>query len=309
MGIIKRVGALLILAVLLYSCMSDTAKKAKNEFDMPDSLVSADTTNSEQALDQTKDMVDHMVENLGSPIETIAMLKSLGIPFNSTLLATNDDVDRFNSSYSQAVALGIYGADLGYLNFYGKTSHVLSYISTVKGLADELKVGQFFDYSTLKRLASNNDNVDSLIFISRKSMNRIDQYLRKTQRSSISAAIVTGVWIEGMHYVTQFYKLNQKSRLKEAIGDQKNLITLLIKVLNGYTYHPEMAEIKKDLEYINEVYKGVTISIQEGEPEYKEINGIYTVIQHDKTVINISNNQINEITARTQKVRSKLLGV
>ena len=141
MGIIKRVGFLLALTVLLYSCMSDTAKKAKNEFEMPDSLVSTDTTSGEQALDQTKDMVDHMVDNLGSPIETIALLKSLGIPFNSTLLASNDDVDRFNSSYSQAAALGIYGADLGYLNFYGKTSHVLSYISTVKGLADELKVG------------------------------------------------------------------------------------------------------------------------------------------------------------------------
>lgn len=308
MGIIKRVGFLLALTVLLYSCMSDTAKKAKNEFEMPDSLVSTDTTGGEQALDQTKDMVDHMVDNLGSPIETIALLKSLGIPFNSTLLASNDDVDRFNSSYSQAAALGIYGADLGYLNFYGKTSHVLSYISTVKGLADELKVGQFFDYSTLKRLASNNDNIDSLIFISRKSMNRIDEYLRKTQRSSLSAAIVTGVWIEGMHYVTQFYRLNQKSRLKEAIGDQKNLIALLIKVLNGYTYHPEMAEMKKYLEYINEPYKNVTITVQEGEPEYKEINGIYTVIQHDKTVINITTKQINEITARIQKVRSKLLG-
>jgi len=308
MGIIKRVGFLLALTVLLYSCMSDTAKKAKNEFEMPDSLVSTDTTSGEQALDQTKDMVDHMVDNLGSPIETIALLKSLGIPFNSTLLASNDDVDRFNSSYSQAAALGIYGADLGYLNFYGKTSHVLSYISTVKGLADELKVGQFFDYSTLKRLASNNDNIDSLIFISRKSMNRIDEYLRKTQRSSLSAAIVTGVWIEGMHYVTQFYRLNQKSRLKEAIGDQKNLIALLIKVLNGYTYHPEMAEMKKYLEYINEPYKNVTITVQEGDPEYKEINGIYTVIQHDKTVINITTKQINEITARIQKVRSKLLG-
>jgi hypothetical protein len=308
MGIIKRVGSLLILSVMLYSCMSDTAKKAKNEFEMPDSLVSSDTTNGEKALDQTKDMVDHMVDNLGSPIETIAMLKSLGIPFNSTLLASNDNVDRFNSSYSQAAALGIYGADLGYLNFYGKTSHVLGYISTVKGLADELKVGQFFDYGTLKRLATNNDNVDSLIFISRKSMNRIDEYLRKTQRSSLSAAIVTGVWIEGMHYVTQFYRLNKKNRLKEAIGDQKNLIGQLIKVLKGYTYHPEMAEMKKDLEYINEAYKGVTISVQEGEPEYKEINGVYTVIQHDKTVINITNKQINEITARTQKVRSKLLG-
>lgn len=288
--------------------MSETAKKAKNEFDIPDSLVSADTTRGEQALDETKDMVDHMVENMGSPIETIAMLKSLGIPFNSTLLADNDKSDSFNSSYSQAAALGIYGADLGYLNFYGKTSLVLSYISTVKGLADELKVGQFFDYGTLKRLANNNENVDSLIFISRKSMNRIDQYLRKTQRSSISAAIVTGVWIEGMHYLTQFYKLNKKSRLKEAIGDQKTLLAQLLKVLKSYNYHPEIATLEKDMMYLYEGYRGVTTTIESGEPEYKEINGVYTVIQHDRTVINISNQQISDITARTQKIRSKLLG-
>lgn len=308
MGIVNKVACLLIMVFLLGSCMSETAKKAKNEFDIPDSLVSADTTRGEQALDETKDMVDHMVENMGSPIETIAMLKSLGIPFNSTLLADNDKSDSFNSSYSQAAALGIYGADLGYLNFYGKTSLVLSYISTVKGLADELKVGQFFDYGTLKRLANNNENVDSLIFISRKSMNRIDQYLRKTQRSSISAAIVTGVWIEGMHYLTQFYKLNKKSRLKEAIGDQKTLLAQLLKVLKSYNYHPEIATLEKDMMYLYEGYRGVTTTIESGEPEYKEINGVYTVIQHDRTVINISNQQISDITARTQKIRSKLLG-
>lgn len=308
MGIVNKAACLLIMVFLLGSCMSETAKKAKNEFDIPDSLVSADTTRGEQALDETKDMVDHMVENMGSPIETIAMLKSLGIPFNSTLLADNDKSDSFNSSYSQAAALGIYGADLGYLNFYGKTSLVLSYISTVKGLADELKVGQFFDYGTLKRLANNNENVDSLIFISRKSMNRIDQYLRKTQRSSISAAIVTGVWIEGMHYLTQFYKLNKKSRLKEAIGDQKTLLAQLLKVLKSYNYHPEIATLEKDMMYLYEGYRGVTTTIESGEPEYKEINGVYTVIQHDRTVINISNQQISDITARTQKIRSKLLG-
>lgn len=308
MGIVNKAACLLIMVFLFGSCMSETAKKAKNEFDIPDSLVSADTTRGEQALDETKDMVDHMVENMGSPIETIAMLKSLGIPFNSTLLADNDKSDSFNSSYSQAAALGIYGADLGYLNFYGKTSLVLSYISTVKGLADELKVGQFFDYGTLKRLANNNENVDSLIFISRKSMNRIDQYLRKTQRSSISAAIVTGVWIEGMHYLTQFYKLNKKSRLKEAIGDQKTLLAQLLKVLKSYNYHPEIATLEKDMMYLYEGYRGVTTTIESGEPEYKEINGVYTVIQHDRTVINISNQQISDITARTQKIRSKLLG-
>lgn len=308
MEILKRILYLLAVSILLFSCMSDTAKKAKNEFDVPDTLTSAQSENGEAALDETKDMVDHMVENMGSPIETIAMLKSLGIPFNSTLLADNNNADNFNTSFSQAVALGIYGADLGYLNFYGKTSLVLSYISTVKSLADQLKVGQFFDYSTLKRLANNNENVDSLVYISRKSMNRIDQYLRKTQRSSLSAAIVTGVWIEGMHYTTQFYKLNRKPRLKEAIGDQKTLIAQLVKVLKSYNYHAGIADLEKDLNYINEVFKGVTISVESGEPEYKEINGIYTVIQHDRTVINITDKQIAEITERTQKVRSKLLG-
>jgi hypothetical protein len=139
-------------------------------------------------------------------------------------------------------------------------------------------------------------------------MNRIDQYLRKTQRSSISAAIVTGVWIEGMHYLTQFYKLNKKSRLKEAIGDQKTLLAQLLKVLKSYNYHPEIASLEKDMMYLYEGYKGVTTTIESGEPEYKEVNGVYTVIQHDRTVINISSQQISDITARTQKIRSKLLG-
>lgn len=307
MGSLRRVVFLIASALILFSCMSETAKKAKNEFVMPDSMVSADTTSGEKALDETKDMVDHMVDNLGSPIETIAMIKSLGIPFNSTLLADNGSKN-FNTNYSQAVALGIYGADLGYLNFYGKTSMVLSYISTVKNLADELKVGQFFDYSTLKRLANNNENVDSLIFISRKSMNRIDQYLRRTQRSSISAAIVTGVWIEGMHYITQFYKINKKGRLKEAIGDQKELIAQLMKVLKSYNYHPEIAELEKEMSAINNIYKGIKITVETGDPEYKEINGIYTVIQHEKTVVKITDGQIAQITALTKQVRSKLLG-
>lgn len=308
MGFAKKI-LLIVVPLFFISCVSDTAKKANKEFDSQDTTSIAESKQGEKALDETKDMVDHMVDNLGSPIETVAMIKSLGIPFNSTLLAPNGETDTFTSSYQQATALGIYGADLGYLNFYGKTSLVLSYIATVKTLADELKVGQFFDYSTLKRLANNNENVDSLIYISRKSMNRIDQYLRKTQRSSISAAIVTGVWVEGMYYMTQFYKISKKERLKEAIGDQKALVNLLINVLKNYSYHPEIKELYNELLGIANIYKNVSISVvQNGDPEMVEVNGVYTVIQNEKTVINISQKQIDEITSKIMQIRSKLLG-
>ena len=88
--------------------------------------------------------------------------------------------------------LGIYGADLGYLNIYGKTGNSVDVLSAIKRLADGLRVGQFFDFETLKRLSTSKSNLDSLLFLSVNSYNQIDNYLRNNDRGSISALMITG---------------------------------------------------------------------------------------------------------------------
>ena len=96
-----------------------------------------------------------ITDNISSPVEIAAMIKSMGAPFSKSYLAPTEYTANYSTNYAQAFALGVFSADLGYLNMYNKTGSVIDYLSTIKNLADDINVGQFFDFTTLKRLATN----------------------------------------------------------------------------------------------------------------------------------------------------------
>jgi len=143
----------------LTSCNS--CGRQTDGFNIPDSLHESDVE-----LQVNPSVMEDMVGNIASPIEMASLVKSLNVPFSQRHLATTKNVSNYHTSHEKAFNLGIFGCDLGYLNMYGRVSLVLDYISAIKNLSDGINVGQFFDFSTLKRLATNNENVDSLVHIS-----------------------------------------------------------------------------------------------------------------------------------------------
>ena len=72
-----------------------------------------------------------MVQNIASPVEISALFKSLKAPFSKDYLAPTKNVDAFNTSFRKAIGLGIYGADLGYINMYGRTTMQVCYRNAV----------------------------------------------------------------------------------------------------------------------------------------------------------------------------------
>ena len=276
--------------------------KTSDEFDIPDSLLIDDAP-----LAVSADVVDDMVQNISSTIETAAIIKSLKIPFNKDYLAETRYSDQFNTNFRKALGLGIYGADLGYLNMYEKTSMVVDYISTIKSLADGIQVGQFFDFSTLKRLATNNENLDSLVFISQQSFNRIDTYLRETNRSSLSSVIVAGVWIEGLYLSTRVAQDVYNEKINETIGEQKVIISTLLLLLNNYKADPNIKALIADLEEIKVLYDQVKITIEVGETVPIEKDGVLTFQQNDVQTIHMSDELLKQIVAKVQNVRNRII--
>ena len=65
--------------------------------------------------------------------------------YNGSLLNQSDNLPKYNNNYKKALNLGVYGTDLGYTNIYGQNQDGIKYISSIKSLADELNIGQFFD--------------------------------------------------------------------------------------------------------------------------------------------------------------------
>lgn len=256
----------------------------------------------------SEEAMQGFVDNMSSPVEMAALVKSLNVGYSNKYLAPTDNVENYVTNFQQAFNLGVYGLDLGYLNMYNKTNTVLDYIGAIKTLADAINVGQFFDFTTLKRLAQNNQNLDSLMYISVHSFNQMDNYLRKNKKSNLSVLIVTGLWIEGNYLATQVYKEAPHPELKERIGEQKIILERLMIFLENFKSDKQFQNLIEQLNILKEEYKDVTITIVPGEPEAIEKDGMLTIIQNDKSVVNISDERVQSIIKKTEEIRNKLIG-
>jgi hypothetical protein len=297
---IKNTFILLLALVLIVSCKSGSTKN-NGEFGEDDS------TAVKNSLPLANDAMQDLVKNISSPVEMASLIKSIGAPFSQKYLATTKNTDNYNTAFSKAFNLGIFSADMGYLNMYGKTSSVMQYITAIKGLADDINIGQFFDFSTLKRLASNNENLDSLMYIAVHSYNKMDNYLNSNKRSNLSALMVTGVYMESLFLITQVYKEIPNQKLADNIGEQKNIFSQLLLILSNYKSDPYFANLITKLDVLKKDLEPVKITIEKGEPESIEENGMLRIVQHERSVVAITPAIIKQIITDTEIVRNALI--
>jgi hypothetical protein len=299
---IRYILLLCITILALTSCQTCSSGGSDKEFDIPKDLLNDEVPNVVISTEVINEMV-----NVSSPIETAALIKSLKIPFNRDYLASTKYASNYSTNFKKALGLGIFGADMGYLNMYEKPGIVLDYLATVNSLADGLQVGQFFDFSTLKRIATNKENLDSLMLISQQSFNKIDNYLKETNRSSLSVVIIAGVWIEGLYLSTRVAESSKHQRIYETIGEQKVIMGSLMVLLEIYKNDPNIAKLIADFEEIRELYKDVKITYELAEPTTVEKNGVITFVQNDKQTVSMSDETLNAIISKVQKVRNQIV--
>jgi hypothetical protein len=292
-----------ITVIFLFSCQSRKGKESGTEFEVPDSVITA------EALTISNEALEEIVQNVSSPIEMAALIKEIGVPFSTKYLATTDYVDRYNTSFKMAYSLGVFGADLGYLNIYDKSNQVVDFLTAINKLADGIKVGQFFDFETLKRLATSRESIDSLMYISVNSFNNMDSYLRDNNRGHLSALMIAGTWVEGMYLVTQVASEKSNPELSERIGEQKINLNNIMLILDNYKEHEQVMKVIESLNGLKEEFDKVEITYVIGEPETVEQGGMIMIVQNEKSVVNISDEQLNKIISKTKQIRNKLISV
>jgi len=298
---VKQLLYILILAPLIFSCKSSSEKGSDDAFQVPDSVA------NQGVLEVSEQAMENITENISSHIETAALIKNLNVPFSKDYLAPTDDVDQFSTNFDQALVLGIYGADLGYLNMYNKTTVSLDYLRSIRKLANNIKVGQFFDFNTLQRLAKNNENLDSLMYISQRNFNQMDQYLRENNRSNLSTLMIAGGWIEGLYLSGQVFRNEPDPELREAIGEQKIILGDLMILLKNYRNNRDFRRLIKEFRSIHDLYKDVTITIEQGEPTQEVVDGRLVIQQNTKSIVNISDERLKQIIDESVRVRNEIL--
>ena len=113
---IKKVVYILLLMTIIAACKSGGNKSESLEIGDSD-IVQGD-------LEVSGEVMQDIIQSVSSPVEMAALVKSLGVKFSNKYLAPTDKVDEMTTSFQMAFNLGVYGADLGYLNMYSKTANV-----------------------------------------------------------------------------------------------------------------------------------------------------------------------------------------
>lgn len=300
-GTITKIAAVILLASIC-SCKNSGPRQGSLSFPVADSVPAG------EAEKMSDEALADIVQNIASPVEIASILQSMQVPFSAGYLAPTREADRLTTNFQKAVMLGIYGADLGYLNIYEKTGNSVEVLSTIKRLADGLRVGQYFDFETLKRLSVSKSHLDSLLFISVNSYNQIDRHLRDNNRGSISALMIAGVWIEGQYFATQVALSNRDEILRDRIGEQKIILGDLLMLLRPYsTSSGEYQALYSMMENISKKYADVRVSYRLGEPETAEVDGRLVMVQHEESIVEMSDSQLAEIAEMSKEVRNKLI--
>ena len=297
-----KIFFLTIIIFISFSCRNSGTKGF--EFVFPE----ADSIPLSEAEKLSPEAIEDIAKNISSPVEIANLLQILEVPYSIQYLASSIDANKESTNFNKALKLGILGSDLGYLNMYEKTGSSLEVLSSIRKLAEDIKVGQFFDFETIKRLSQNKSNLDSLLFISIDSYEQIDSYLRVNERGQLSALMIIGVWIEGQYLATQVVDKFPDKMLSDRIGEQKIILNDLLLLIAPYCNNSqEFTSLCKDLYALKDKYREITITYTQGEPVASEKEGGLVITQTETSVVEMSDEQLKGLIEITSEIRKRLI--
>jgi len=255
----------------------------------------------------SKEVFDEMIQSLPQPIEIANIITKAKMPFSKEMLVPSENSGKYADKYYQAMAFGAYGVDLGYINLNDKKIYVIEYLEAIKTIAANLKVDQFFDFQTLYEMTKNRHNADSLIHISTRNFNKIDEFLREENRGELSVLMLIGSWTEGMHMFGQLYKKEANDDLLKRIGEQKVVFENVMLILEKLSKIEHFAKLKNDAAEVKKAFSAVKISYEYHEPETKEENGELIIIDKTETKVELTHEDALKIITAVDLFRQKYI--
>jgi len=293
----KSLPFLLIIPFLFFQC-GESADELSNDQD------SLSKENKEKAkLFKFKGRLF----SIPSPAQTALLLEEVKVIYNKEILNSVEKVKTYNTAYKQAVNLGVYGADLGYINIFGKNNDATPYFVAVKKLSDQLNILNALSSKTLDKAEKLKGNKDSLIHITSKIYQDADSYLSDSQRDDIAVLILAGGWTESLYLMTKEIAQKRDSKLIERIGQQQFPLNNLIELLRPYygTRDNEYDNLLEKLMMIAEVFDGVQITYEYQKPDIRPNEKLAIIKSKSETVI--TEYQLKTITKLVGELRAEIV--
>lgn len=194
------------------------------------------SSNIEFALDSNSISVlySELTFSIPSPNQTALLIKKNKQLFSSDILCPVKKTDTYTTSFKKALIMGIWGADLCYLNLYNQKELALPYFNNINKVIKELDITKPFEPGFLSRIENQFGNNDSLMIYLSELYQKCDEYLKYNEQNDVSSLIITGGWIESFYFLTNLYSQTKDKQIFALILYQKEVVNNLIKILEPF---------------------------------------------------------------------------
>lgn len=239
----------LIALMMLSSCNSnaDKSKKSVSENEEPQNL--------EQVIEKN-------VYPLPASVKVINTLSDLGIGYISGITNPVENVKNYTRRASQAINLGVYGADLSYTAIFNDPKEVMNYMGSIRVLSNELGLSGLYDESLYEKIKINLDKKDSLVSMLTDVFNSTYSELSEKNQEAMTLLFVGGAWLEGMYLTTRISEAAYHiSGVSGVMLDQKKSFEMLLKLCEPYENDMDVKELVQTLQPVKTVYSGIGTSL------------------------------------------------
>jgi hypothetical protein len=285
--------------VLLAAGLASCGSSSKDEKDK-----NSDEFN--EANDNLKQQIEDVVYNIPSPSEIPYLLQATGAEFNESLVNPRTKVDQYvTRTDKEALNLGVYAADIGYLSSYDKTQEAIDYLTACKTLADNLGLIGTFDAEVIQKFEENISNKDSLTHLLDKTIKRTESYLNDDNRNKLSSLVIAGSFIEGLYISTGLIKSYPKNILPadkrnlvltpimRIVLEQRKSVSDLLKMLAAVDQTDPVTQIITELKSLEKAYAALNIEEQ---------------IKNNRADLVLTDKNLEEITNIVERLRKGITG-
>ena len=264
-----------------------------------------DGTNEFESESMSVNKAGKVFYMIPSPLELSSIIKDAGASYDKSVLNSTEYVSNYVTSGSQALNLGIYGADLSYSSIFEQTQETVKYFNSAKTLADELGITSAFGKSTVERIQNNLNNRDSMIAIISDSYWEADAYLKENSRSNTSALVIAGGWIEALYISTKLAEKNDNNdEILSRIGEQKLTLNNLVPMLEKFQ-GPDVNEVIASLQELQNAFNAVEITCTRKDPTTDAESQLTTLQTTSK--ISISDEALASISEKVASIRNNIV--
>ncbi len=293
-----------LVVPLLNSC-GGSGVEVDSEGPITDELnvVTNAVLDSAQAVNTS---INGKIFSIPSPIQMVTLINEQSDVFDEEMLTNPDGVENFTTTFTRAINMGVYGADLGYATIFENNTKAISYLNSVDKLSTELGISGAFDQDLVERFIENGNDQDSMLVIMSDGYRKGDQFLKDNEQHDVASLILTGGWIESMYFAATIFEKTNDQKLADRIGEQKTALKTIIDLLEDFNSEGTYSDLIANLTDLKSDFDQIKFNYQYIEP----------VTMPDKSLTNIkskSSVQVDEavlgnIVTKIKSIRNELIG-